>query len=574
MALLMSCGGVVWGGLAGALGMFWPCIIPLSYAAATAANLAYFRVSRDFENVRFLQVLMSLLLPFLFQWSIGGFGHSGAGMLWAMLAILGSLTFGSARQALAWLGTYCLLTIISGLIDARVLVNAPEAPADALTLFFVLNIVAISTIVFGLTIWLLHQRDLAIASAEKAREKLTHANQTLEETNRDLQVALEAAQAATLAKSRFLANMSHELRTPLNAVLGMSELLSDTELGTLQREYIETIESSGEALLALVSDILDLSKIEAGALILELHPVDIGRCARRTVRLVEGQARAKGLAMHLEIDPKTPGGLLLDQHRFRQIILNLLSNAVKFTEHGSVTLRVGPYDEPGQPGVVCEVVDTGVGIDPQMIETLMQPFVQADASVSRRYGGTGLGLAISRNLAELHGGGIQIESEIGRGSVFRVRLPAEPCEVPKAEHPTPAPVPTTTHGRLRILLVEDNAVNQMVAVALLRKLGWNADVAVNGLEAVEAVANKPYDVVLLDVMMPVMDGLEAARRIRAMDLARPPVLIAVTANVLEEDRERCREAGMTHHIAKPFRQEALRIAILDATATVRSSQTQ
>ncbi|MFN8441795.1 MAG: ATP-binding protein [Caldilineaceae bacterium] len=415
---------------------------------------------------------------------------------------------------------------------------------------------------------------------DQVRKHAIELEQRVEERTADLRnanqlliFAKERAEAAAIAKSQFLATVSHEIRTPMNGVIGITNLLRETPLRSDQMEFVETIRQSSESLLTILNDILDFSKIESGKLTLEQAPFQVKECFRDVINLVAPLARAKNIKLTSQFTDKVPSVLVGDVTRLRQVAMNLLTNAVKFTEKGYVALEVdAQMQTDGDCILYVSVTDTGIGIAPNKLSNMFQPFTQADSSISRRFGGTGLGLAISKRLCELMHGQLWATSKLGAGSSFiftiRGEIPTTPLnELSMTQNSHEEAVQTQTLRPLSILLVEDNLVNQKVAKHVLERLGYCADVANNGLEAVAAVQRKSYDVILMDVQMPEMDGLEATRRIRHMSLISQPKIVAMTAGAFEEDRRNSQMAGMDDFVTKPVRAKDLASAILRVTST-------
>jgi signal transduction histidine kinase/CheY-like chemotaxis protein len=472
-------------------------------------------------------------------------------LTWSGMAAA-SWVYGSGPMQLA-----ALLILFGIVIEALKYAALSRAAFVALIPWPMLSLVSVPILLTGFSGWRLAVVLLALAGVCLAVFDVARA---LRGNALALEKAQAQAQQANQAKSAFLAMMSHELRTPMNGVLGMAHALAATRLDRRQSEYLDMIVQSGDGLMAILNDILDLSKIEAGKLELEAVPFDIDRIGRQLFMLWSETARQKGVELALEIDPQTPPWLEGDPLRVRQILMNLVSNALKFTERGSVCVRIAPLSARG---LVIEVADSGIGMTEEQLGRLFSTFSQGEVSTTRRFGGTGLGLSICRQLSEMMGGDIEVESRPGHGSTFRVRLPL-PATAPASGEEE---VPEVAMEEVCVLVVDDNRINRTVAQAVLEAAGAQVVAAEDGQDCLDKLRAGRFDIVLMDIHMPRMDGVEALRRIRAGEAGpRAIPVLALTADAMSGEGERLVALGFNQVHPKPIQPADLLRAVAELTA--------
>ena len=559
--LIIGPAAFIWGAIYFYLGHPLSGSIPMSYSVISVLTLVYYFKIKKTALLEKSQLLLVLLLPFFLMWSLGGFFLGSTVMIWALFTPIAASIFMDKNNALKWFLAYFVLLLISAAIQNILSANITPIPEVARVTFFILNLGAGSAGLYLLVSYASNQEKLAISRLNRKQQELERKSEGLRVSNVQLAEAKVSADAANIAKSNFLANMSHEIRTPMHAVIGMTNLALATELNDKQKDYIDKAHHSAENLLGILNDILDFSKIEANKLELEAIDFQLNTVVDNMTTSIKLMAEEKGIQLSVCIDPDVPKYLNGDSLRLSQILINLGNNAVKFSNQGdTISFNVTLQEETELDArLQFNVQDTGIGITPEQQERLFQPFSQADNSTTREYGGTGLGLVISQKIAQMMDGEIQVESEQDVGSTFTFTVHLKKQQGNLSQVDSSAQNKSTsdeTKARLhgaKILLVDDNEINQEYIRELLEMIGITAEVAFNGQEALDLLANQDFDGILMDCQMPVMDGYEATRQIREQEKFKDLPVIAITANAMKGDREKVLAAGMNDHIPKPFK---------------------
>lgn len=555
LSLLMSCGALVWGLIAVYYGLYLQSTIPFAYVLISALNISYFSKSKNLSLAGSIQLFTSLVLPFVFQWLLGGYQSSGIIMLWAFVALISSVSLlDSHRLAILCLVMFIALSTISAYYDDYFKTHfKPDILQGFSINFLVFNVCSICSIVFGLVFFFLRNQKNTYKRLEEKTDELERTNSSLNKANR--------------AKSQFLANVSHEIRTPLNGIIGTTGLLKETKITEEQSQLLENLDHSGTILHGLISDVLDISQIEENKLVLNTSAVNVNKEARKIFEIFKLQITEKRelVVLKIEYDIRIPEYLKCDTLRLNQILINLLNNAIKYTKEGAIILKTELVEKSEFTSIVkFSVEDTGIGIPENLQDQIFNQFYQVNEIAEE---GTGLGLSITRSIIKAMGGKIDFSSIPGKGSVFWFEVPLSIADAPLSQKY--ASVKVASNKEIPILIVEDNPINMMIAKKILLALGYkNISTAEDGIIAYEATKKESFTLILMDINMPKMNGVEATKKIfqycKKHNISEP-IIGALTANALKNEQQEYLDMGMSFVLSKPFVKEDLEQKINEYT---------
>ncbi len=554
LAVFMCLGGLIWCIITLYFGLHFPTAIPIGYVVITVANLIYFRKSQRYRIFQQVQIGISLILPFLFQMSLGGFQSSGCVMVWSFFALAAALTCRKKAVIYVWLSLFVVLTVLMACCDShfRMYLKPPSLPEFSLW-FLVLNICAITLSLFFVIMYYIRQLIKVRFKLTESKAKLKNVNNHLEEVNKQVESKNVQLKKASELKSKFLANMSHEIRTPLNGIIGLTDLLATTSLSGDQMNFVEKLQSSNAILLGLVNEVLDLSEIEGEKISLKFSTFNLKEELRQVFELLDIRLHQsnKPIKFTCKLDQDLPEFVESDVLRLKQIIINLVNNAIKFTNEGEIQVSVTEtYRDSNSSSILFKVSDTGIGIPDDKQDQLFDEFYRVDEVAIE---GTGLGLAITKQLIHLLGGSISFKSQHGSGTEFQFQIP---LLVSEAETDSSCGhLDVSVLQKLRILIAEDNEVNRLIISKMFSSNDFrHVELVENGLEAYNKATTEWYDVILMDINMPLMNGIEATSKIldHYKDENEKPVIAALTANAFKQEVNYYMNCGMAFVLNKPF----------------------